>query len=68
MALYTNLGKTSDSFKEMMKRFGVVTVMNAKVFEVPENLDKKTAYQIYQDYGVGTSNTPLCTLDTLKIM
>ena len=67
MALYTNLGKTSDSFKEMMKRFGVVTVMNAKVFEVPENLDKKTAYQIYQDYGVGTSNTPLCTLDTLKV-
>ena len=67
MALYTNLGKTSDSFAEMMKRFGVVTVMNAKVFEVPENLDKKTAYQIYQDYGVGTSNTPLCTLDTLKI-
>lgn len=67
MALFTNLGQTSDSFKEMMKRFGVVTVMNAKVFEVPENLGKKTAYQIYQDYGVGTSNTPLCTLDTLKI-
>ena len=67
MALYTNLGKTSDSFAEMMKRFGVVTVMNAKVFEVPEGLDKKTAYQIYQDYGVGTKNTPLCTLDTLKI-
>ena len=67
MALYTNLGKTSDSFAEMMKRFGVVTVMNAKVFDVPEGLDKKTAYQIYQDYGVGNKNTPLCILDTLKI-
>lgn len=74
MALYTNLGNTSDTFKEMMKRFGVVTVMNAKVFEVPADLDKKTAYQIYSEYHEIDETTEkdqdkgfLCELDTLKV-
>ena len=33
MANYTRLGGETTSFANMMQRFGVVTVMNAKVYD-----------------------------------
>ena len=46
--MYTKLKKSSASFADMRKEFGVVTVRNAKIFEVKEyaNLEDKTAYEI----------------------
>lgn len=77
--LYTRLDNTSAAFKNMMKRFGIVTVMNAKIFDVKtlneqatpgtnSYFEDKTAYEIY---AALTSNSPvvepLCRLDTLKV-
>lgn len=46
--MYTKLEKSSASFASMRKEFGVVTVRNAKIFEVKEyeKLEAKTAYEI----------------------
>ena len=33
MARFSNLGSSTASFENMMKRFGVVTVMNATVYD-----------------------------------
>ena len=77
---YTRLSNSSAAFKNMMKRFGIVTVMNAKIYDVADVLtaldvsdfSTKTAYQIYN--GIVTAEAaqtnPLvarATLDTLKI-
>lgn len=72
MANYTRLSNSSAAFKEMIKRFGIVTVMNAKVFNVADITDTygddffktRTAYQIYSTIK---DMDPLVTLDTLKI-
>lgn len=62
-AHYTRLTAAADSFDEMMKGFGVVTVMNAKVYAFDGAAMKgKTPYEI-----VAALTTPLCTLDTLKV-
>ena len=46
--MYTNLKKSSASFASMRKEFGVVTVRNAKIFEVEDYtlFEAKTAYEI----------------------
>lgn len=80
MALYTRLGKSTASFASMMKHFGVVTVMNADVYEVSDYSAFATmnAYEIYEYASavaagakIGGQNSAngikyLCTLDTLK--
>ena len=46
--MYTKLEKSHATFASMRKEFGVVTVRNAKIFEVKEyaKLEDKTAYEI----------------------
>ena len=73
MALYTRLGSSTATFEQMMERFGVVTVMNAEVFEVADysELKKMNAYEIanralYVTDPPDSNFTWLCTLDTLK--
>ena len=66
---FTRLLSSENGFNQMMQRFGVVTVMNVRVYEwfdVEEwfDSDLSTPYQNYQDIN---NLTPLCTLDTLKI-
>ena len=73
MANNTRLGGSDASFNQMIQRFGVVTVMNAKVFDVAElgfNFVDKDAYGIYNELkDVETKGVKgyRCTLDTLKI-
>ena len=73
MANYTRLGGSDVSFNQMIQRFGVVTVMNAKVFDVAElgfDFASKDAYGIYNELkDVETKGVKgyRCTLDTLKI-
>ena len=68
MANYkTNLSTGSANFKDMMDRgFGIVTVMNAEIYESLEvsEYEGKTAYDIIK--GVDPKKA-LCKLDTLKI-
>lgn len=68
MANYkTNLGTGSARFDHMMKNgFGIVTVMNAKVFNTPTNIEDQTAYAIYQTYKDNVADC-LCELKTLKV-
>ena len=73
MANYTRLGGSDTNFNQMIQRFGVVTVMNAKVFDVAElgfDFASKDAYGIYDELkDVETKGVKgyRCTLDTLKI-
>lgn len=73
MANYTRLGGSDASFNQMIQRFGVVTVMNAKVFDVAElgfDFADKDAYAIYNELkDIETKGVKgyRCTLDTLKI-
>ena len=73
MANYTRLGGSDVSFNQMIQRFGVVTVMNAKVFDVAElgfDFASKDDYGIYNELkDVETKGVKgyRCTLDTLKI-
>ena len=73
MANYTRLGGSNANFNQMIQRFGVVTVMNAKVFDVAElgfSFASKDAYGIYNELkDVETKGVKgyRCTLDTLKI-
>lgn len=70
---YTRLGSSNASFNQMIQRFGVVTVMNAKVFDVAElgfDFASKDAYGIYNELkDVETKGVKgyRCALDTLKI-
>lgn len=69
MAYYYNkLKPDNDNFAEMMNGFGVVTVMNADVYEIPTDYDfsSKTAETIRNEF-VGGSYTKLATIDSLKI-
>ena len=67
---FTRLLSSEDGFNQMMQRFGVVTVMNVRVYEWSDvedwfnSEDLSTPYETYQDIN---ELTPLCTLDTLKI-
>ena len=67
MAYKTRLGGNSATFDSMMKNgFGVVTVMNAKVYDAPEAsvLKGLTAYGVYNQYK---NALPLCEIDTFKV-
>ena len=67
---FTRLLSSENGFNQMMQRFGVVTVMNVRVYEWSDvedwfnSEDLSTPYVAYQDIN---ALTPLCTLDTLKI-
>ena len=60
---FSNLSSSLASFNDMIKRFGVVTVMDVKVYNVVEDLEDKKVDEIIGLY----SGEPLCTLDTLKV-
>ena len=75
---FTRLLSSENGFNQMMQRFGVVTVMNVRVYEwfdfnnidnIPlSNTDLSTAVTPYDFYqGITNEFTPICTLDTLKI-
>lgn len=67
MAYRTRLGGNSATFDSMMKNgFGVVTVMNAKVYDAPEVsvLRDLTAYGVYNAYQNAEC---LCEIDTFKV-
>lgn len=62
---YSRLGTSKATFDSMIQRFGVVTVMNAKVYEVVYNgTTPKTVDEILAMYS---EENALATLDTLKI-
>lgn len=62
---YSRLGTSNASFDSMIQRFGVVTVMNAKVYEVVYNgTTPKTVDEVLAMYP---EEKALATLDTLKI-
>ena len=67
---FTRLLSSENGFNQMMQRFGVVTVMNVRVYEWfdfngIDSIIDPTPYEFYQ--GITKRLTPLCTLDTLKI-
>lgn len=70
MALnYTKLGGSNASFQSMIQRFGVVTVMNAKVFAGPDSAKLEAWKSMQADAIIASLNVAdaLCTLETLKI-
>ena len=70
---YSRLGGSGADFKAMIQRFGVVTVMNAKVYETSdftltgEDADAWENMQADAILEALNNATPLCTLDTLKV-
>lgn len=62
---YSRLGTSSAKFDSMIQRFGVVTVMNAKVYDVIyDGSTPATVDAVLKQYEAATA---LTTLDTLKI-
>lgn len=62
---YTRLNSSIATFSEMLSRFGVVTVMNAKIYNPKKDYGfKHYAQDFFDTYQ---NETPLATLDTLKI-
>lgn len=69
--MYTKLEKSSASFASMRKEFGVVTVRNAKIYEVKDYITfkDKTVYEILADTEAKSSAlgiTYLGEINTLK--
>jgi hypothetical protein len=67
---YSKLTQGSDVFNNMMTAFGVVTVMNAKVYEIDDKckFEEKTASEICAYYKAkDKTNGLLATIDTLKV-
>lgn len=60
---FSRLGGSVANFQQMINRFGVVTVMNARVYDV-EDVGEKQADEAIKLYF---EKSPLCRLDTLKI-
>ena len=67
MANYTSLKGTNASFSDMMKRFGVVTVMNAEVYNSSDIFTEDKIYTPDEVITAATADKKLCTLDTLKV-
>lgn len=67
MANYTSLKGVNASFSDMMKRFGVVTVMNAEVYNSADIFTEDKAYTPEEVKTAATTNRKICTLDTLKV-
>ena len=61
---YTKLEQSTATFSDMLGRFGVVTVMNADVYE---NLVDATIKTPKEYLDAATADKHLCRLDTLKI-
>ena len=58
------------TFAEMLNRFAIVTVMNARVYDALSTEKSAGEYYTPADFlkeVEKSGNTPLCTLDTLKI-
>lgn len=74
MAAKTRLGGTTATFSKMMERFGIVTVMNAKVYDTAKvmgndefkTLDAKAVLDKFEKID-SAANGLLCELDTLKV-
>ena len=64
---YSNLEKSEALFSKMLGRFGVVTVMNAKVYNFADWKDTIESHNAYDIYLTVKDTKPLCTLDTLKV-
>lgn len=68
---YSKLETGGSTFNQMMNAFGVVTVMNAHVYELDDACDfkAKTAAEIRDHYkGLGENSTKhLAFIDTLKV-
>ena len=62
---YSRLGASNATFDSMIQRFGVVTVMNAKVYDVVYN--GTTPATVDQVLAMYSEENALATLDTLKI-
>lgn len=62
---YSRLGTSNATFDSMIQRFGVVTVMNAKVYDVVYN--GTTPATVDQILAMYPEEKALATLDTLKI-
>ena len=62
---YSRLGTSNASFDSMIQRFGVVTVMNAKIYDVVYN--GTTPATVDQILAMYPEEKVLATLDTLKI-
>ena len=67
MANYTSLKGVNASFSDMMKRFGVVTVMNAEVYNSSDIFTEDKVYTPDDVITAATADKKLCTLDTLKV-
>lgn len=63
---FTKLTTGGATFSDMMNGFGVVTVMNAKIYDIKANEDfsKKTAEEIRTEYK---DETELADIDSLKV-
>lgn len=70
---YSKLQKSDAAFADMMKSFGVVTVMNAKVYELNADADASTAFALQagdfiKSLDAQSGNfSKICDLETLKI-
>ena len=75
---YSRLGGSAATFQQMIQRFGVVTVMNARVYEASDVLSDtvqnvetivKGVLELDANGNVieKTGKAPICRLDTLKI-
>ena len=62
---YSRLGASNATFNSMIQRFGVVTVMNAKVYDVVYN--GTTPATVDEILAMYPKENALTTLDTLKI-
>ena len=62
---YSRLGTSNATFDSMIQRFGVVTVMNAKVYDVVYN--GTTPATVDAILAMYPEEKVLATLDTLKI-
>ena len=62
---YSRLGTSNATFDSMIQRFGVVTVMNAKVYDVVYN--GTTPATVDEILAMYPEENALTTLDTLKI-
>ena len=68
---YSKLGGLNASFEQMMQSFGVVTVMNADVYELAANASStpfaKQADQFVSTIASNSDFVKICTLETLKV-
>lgn len=61
---YTYLKSSNAAFSSMLGRFGIVTVMNANIYDVIDNIPDNTIEGFIAAYE---QETPIAHLDTLKV-